>query len=45
MWYFAWILGTALAVCFGILNALWHEINNEENSGCANKCHDKSASH
>lgn len=25
MWYFAWILGTALAVSFGILNALWYE--------------------
>lgn len=30
MWYFAWILGTALAVFFGIVNALWHEINQEE---------------
>ncbi len=25
MWYFAWILGTGLAICFGVLNALWHE--------------------
>ncbi len=30
MWYFAWILGTALAVSFGVLNALWHEIRDEE---------------
>jgi len=23
MWYFAWILGLAMAVLFGILNAMW----------------------
>jgi cyd operon protein YbgT len=32
MWYFSWILGTALAASFGIINALWHEINQEDNS-------------
>lgn len=26
MWYFAWILGTALACTFAILNALWFEL-------------------
>jgi cyd operon protein YbgT len=26
MWYFSWILGLGLAVCFGILNAIWYEI-------------------
>jgi cyd operon protein YbgT len=25
MWYFAWILGLGLAVSFGILNGIWHE--------------------
>ncbi len=25
MWYFAWILGLAMAVMFGILNAIWLE--------------------
>lgn len=25
MWYFTWILGIALAVALGILNALWGE--------------------
>jgi len=25
MWYFAWILGLAMAVLFGILNAMWLE--------------------
>lgn len=29
MWYFAWVLGTALAVCFGIINALWHEMRDD----------------
>ena len=30
MWYFAWILGLAMAVLFGILNAMWFD--NKENS-------------
>lgn len=41
MWYFAWILGTGLAVTFGIVNALWHEINQENDDhhgGCKNAC-------
>lgn len=39
MWYFAWILGTALAISFGILNALWHEVRTEEEP-CSNACKD-----
>jgi cyd operon protein YbgT len=27
MWYFSWILGIGLACSFGILNAMWYEIN------------------
>ena len=23
MWYFSWILGLAMAVLFGVLNAMW----------------------
>jgi cyd operon protein YbgT len=30
MWYFSWILGTALACTFAILNALWFELRNEQ---------------
>ncbi len=30
MWYFAWLLGLGLAVTFGILNALWHEVNADD---------------
>ncbi len=26
MWYFAWILGLPLAVCFAVLNSMWFEI-------------------
>lgn len=26
MWYFAWILGLPLAVCFAVLNAMWFEM-------------------
>lgn len=25
MWYFSWILGLALALTFGVLNAIWYE--------------------
>ncbi|RDD68470.1 MULTISPECIES: cytochrome bd-I oxidase subunit CydX [Paracoccus] len=35
MWYFAWILGLPLAVCFAVLNAMWFEIlegNDHSNS-------------
>ena len=27
MWYFAWILGVALALAFGIINVMWLEAN------------------
>jgi cyd operon protein YbgT len=31
MWYFAWILGTAFACSFTVFNALWLELDvNEE---------------
>ena len=26
MWYFAWILGLALAAAFAVLNAMWLEL-------------------
>jgi cyd operon protein YbgT len=26
MWYFSWILGLGLALCFGVLNSIWYEI-------------------
>ena len=29
MWYFAWILGVGLASTFGILNAMWLELDEE----------------
>ena len=42
MWYFSWILGTLLAVSFGILNALWYEVKNESGDKiCANRCGSK----
>ncbi len=28
MWYFAWILGVLLASSLGVMNALWHEVND-----------------
>jgi cytochrome bd-I ubiquinol oxidase subunit X len=30
MWYFSWILGLALALTFGVLNAIWYEIGEGE---------------
>lgn len=29
MWYFAWILGVALAACFSIMVGLWYETRGE----------------
>jgi len=30
MWYFSWILGLGLALCFGVLNAVWYEILEQQ---------------
>lgn len=30
MWYFSWILGTGLALSFGVLNAIWYEILEQQ---------------
>lgn len=30
MWYFSWALGLGLACTFAILNALWHELNEDD---------------
>lgn len=30
MWYFAWILGTAFACSFAVFNALWLELDNDD---------------
>lgn len=32
MWYFSWILGTGLACSFAILNAMWLELRDQQNS-------------
>jgi len=29
MWYFAWILGLAMMLMFGVLNAMWLDIHLE----------------
>lgn len=33
MWYFAWILGLPLAVCFAVLNAMWFEMLENDDKG------------
>lgn len=30
MWYFSWMLGLGFAASFGILNAIWYEINDTD---------------
>jgi cytochrome bd-I ubiquinol oxidase subunit X len=30
MWYFSWILGLGLACAFGILNAMWLELDDDD---------------
>jgi cyd operon protein YbgT len=32
MWYFSWILGLGLALTFGVLNAIWYEILEQQKS-------------
>jgi cyd operon protein YbgT len=31
MWYFSWILGLGLACAFGVLNAMWLELDDNNN--------------
>ena len=35
MWYFSWILGLGLALCFGVLNASWYEILESQREAAA----------
>jgi cyd operon protein YbgT len=30
MWYFSWALGTAMAVLFAVVNAMWLEAQDEQ---------------
>ncbi|HLR17887.1 MAG TPA: cytochrome bd-I oxidase subunit CydX [Alcanivoracaceae bacterium] len=30
MWYFSWVLGLGLACTFGILNAMWYELHEDD---------------
>ena len=30
MWYFAWILGLPLAAIFAVMNAMWLELKEDE---------------
>jgi cytochrome bd-I ubiquinol oxidase subunit X len=30
MWYFSWILGLGLATTFGVLNAVWYDIVEDQ---------------
>ncbi|MBU6474718.1 MAG: cytochrome bd-I oxidase subunit CydX [Alphaproteobacteria bacterium] len=32
MWYFTWILGLAMMLMFGVLNAMWLDIHIESDS-------------
>lgn len=32
MWYFSWILGLGLALVFGIVNAMWYEVRDADES-------------
>lgn len=31
MWYFTWVLGVLLAVSFGVINAMWLELQDDDN--------------
>jgi cytochrome bd-I ubiquinol oxidase subunit X len=30
MWYFTWVLGLAFACAFGVLNAMWLEVHEQQ---------------
>jgi cytochrome bd-I ubiquinol oxidase subunit X len=30
MWYFSWILGLGLALTFGVLNAIWYDVMEQQ---------------
>jgi cyd operon protein YbgT len=30
VWYFSWILGLGLALCFGVLNAIWYDVLEQQ---------------
>ncbi len=32
MWYFSWVLGLGLACSFAVLNAMWLEVTQDEQS-------------
>lgn len=29
MWYFTWVLGLTMAILLAVVNALWHEFQEE----------------
>ncbi len=33
MWYFTWVLGLGFAVFFGVLNAMWLELEYDRTEG------------
>ena len=33
MWYFSWVLGLGFIVVLAILNAMWMELDADDNSG------------
>lgn len=37
MWYFTWILGLGLALAFGVINAMWYEIELSDDAADAEK--------
>ncbi len=37
MWYFSWILGLGLALTFGILNAMWYEMRESDETSTVNQ--------
>ena len=34
MWYFSWVLGLGLACAFSVLNAMWLELDADDEKMC-----------
>lgn len=38
MWYFSWVLGTGLACTFAVLNAMWLELREDDDTIAVIEC-------
>lgn len=42
MWYFSWVLGLGLACAFAVLNAMWLELDSDDEKNAGEERLDRS---